>query len=84
MPPSIIRIISFGPVRDIVGSSELTLELEVPCTGGEAFEALALRYPDLQRWKSSVRLAINKAYAPFDQTLQPGDEVSFLPPVSGG
>ena len=84
MPSRIIHIVAFGPVRDIVGISDIALELEEPCTGAVAFEALAARYPDLEPWKESVRLAVNRAYAPFDQTLNAGDEVSFLPPVSGG
>jgi molybdopterin converting factor subunit 1 len=79
-----IQVVVFGPVRDIVGTSEITLELKEPFTGAAALETLAGLYPALAAWKGSVRLAVNRAYAPFDQTLQTGDEVSFLPPVSGG
>jgi sulfur-carrier protein len=31
-----------------------------------------------------VRVAVNQAFAALDQPLQPGDEVAFLPPISGG
>lgn len=79
-----VHIILFGPVRDVVGSSEIMLELNDPFTGAAAFAALTDRFPALDAWKSSVRLAVNRAYASFDRTLEAGDEVSFIPPVSGG
>ncbi len=31
-----------------------------------------------------LRVAVNQAFAPADTPLQPGDEVAFLPPISGG
>ncbi|EDY38331.1 ThiS family, putative [Cyanobium sp. PCC 7001] len=33
---------------------------------------------------AGVRVAINQQFAPPDQPLQPGDELAFLPPISGG
>jgi len=32
----------------------------------------------------SVRIAINQQFAEPDTPLQPGDELAFLPPISGG
>jgi len=34
--------------------------------------------------KALVRAAINQDFARFDQTVSPGDEVAFFPPVTGG
>lgn len=31
-----------------------------------------------------VRIAINGEFAPWDRALADGDEIAFLPPVSGG
>ena len=31
-----------------------------------------------------VRVAINQQFAALDTPLQPGDELAFLPPISGG
>jgi sulfur-carrier protein len=36
------------------------------------------------RLPSSLRIAINKGFAPADQALEAGDELAFLPPISGG
>jgi molybdopterin synthase sulfur carrier subunit len=33
---------------------------------------------------AGVRVAINQRFASPDQPLQPGDELAFLPPISGG
>lgn len=32
----------------------------------------------------TVRVAINQQFAGADTALQPGDELAFLPPISGG
>jgi sulfur-carrier protein len=74
----------FGPLRDIVGRSELSFRVPPPYTGESAFEALASTYAGLRQWRSSVRLAVNLEYTNFDHMLRPGDEISFIPPVSGG
>lgn len=34
--------------------------------------------------RDELRVAINRAYAPFTAPLRDGDEVAFIPPVSGG
>jgi molybdopterin converting factor subunit 1 len=74
----------FGPVRDIVKNDDLTIHVPAPHTGEAAYEVLVAMYPELYRWRRSLRLAVNLEYVPFDHPLKPGDEVSFIPPVSGG
>jgi molybdopterin converting factor small subunit len=56
--------------------------LEVPdpvCVGGvrDALEARGI-------WASGARIALNHAFANLDDTVNPGDEVAVIPPVSGG
>lgn len=79
-----IEVKLFGPVRDVVGTDSIELEVQAPYAGNDAFEALVSRYPGLRPWRSSVRLAVNLEYVPFSHVLRSGDEVSFIPPVSGG
>jgi molybdopterin synthase sulfur carrier subunit len=74
----------FGPLKDILQKDEAQLAVPPPFTGEAAFDALASANPKLDSWRSSVRLAVNLEYAPFDHILKPGDEISFIPPVSGG
>lgn len=82
MPDVEVKI--FGPLRDIVGADRIALAVPPPGTGEKAFEALASRYPAVSPWKASVRLAVNLEYVPLETLLHVGDEVCFIPPVSGG
>ncbi|MDP9271295.1 MAG: molybdenum cofactor biosynthesis protein MoaE [Chloroflexota bacterium] len=49
-----------------------------------AWAALAARFPSLAPHRPFVRAARNGAYSAWDAPLAEGDEVAFLPPVSGG
>jgi molybdopterin synthase catalytic subunit len=79
-----VNIKFFGPLRDIVRHDEMNVELPPTSTGEEAFEQLSETFPDLQKWRQSVRLAVNLEYVQFAHGLKAGDELSFIPPVSGG
>ncbi|HET6745986.1 MAG TPA: molybdenum cofactor biosynthesis protein MoaE [Candidatus Limnocylindria bacterium] len=50
----------------------------------DAWRVLAERFPALDPHRPYVRPARNGAYAAWDVSLADGDEVAFLPPVSGG
>ena len=41
-------------------------------------------FPDFAGYERSISSAVNEDYARMDQTVADGDEVAFLPPVSGG
>jgi molybdopterin converting factor small subunit len=45
---------------------------------------LAAEFPELANYERSISSAVNADYAKMDQVLSDGDEVAFLPPVSGG
>ena len=53
-------------------------------TVADAWNSLAATYPAVIDHRPFVRAARNGAYAPWDDALADGDEVAFLPPVSGG
>ena len=40
--------------------------------------------PDLRDLRTATRFAVNGEYAAADTPLHDGDEVAFLPPMSGG
>jgi molybdopterin converting factor small subunit len=79
-----VTALFFGPVRALIGTDVLPLGVDAPFTGDAAFEALAVRFPALRPWRGSLRLAVNREYTSFTRVLNAGDEISFLPPVSGG
>ncbi|MFN7119032.1 MAG: MoaD/ThiS family protein [Saprospiraceae bacterium] len=78
-----IKILPFGIAKEIVGSSAVHLTLEATTTTHLLKKALFEQYPALERL-NSLAIAVNGEYAADDLTLQPGDEVVLIPPVSGG
>jgi molybdopterin converting factor small subunit len=40
--------------------------------------------PALRERRPGLLASINRRYAPFDSALAEGDELVFIPPVSGG
>lgn len=74
----------FAVLREQVGKSQIELELEQPCSVRDVWAELECRYPQLTRYASCVRFAVNQEYAALDGTVRPGDEVALIPPVSGG
>ncbi len=61
-------------------------ELELPdaATLADAWTAVAADHPGLAAHRPYVRAARNGAYANWETRLLDGDQVAFLPPVSGG
>lgn len=80
----LVKVRLFASLREAVGRGELQLELPEAATPEDAWRFLVGRYPALAARRPSLVAAVNRSYAPFDQPLAPGDEVVFLPPVSGG
>jgi len=74
----------FASLRDAAGSPEARLELAEGGTAEAAWQALVDSHPALAPRRASLAVAVNRAYAGFESALQDGDEVAFIPPVSGG
>jgi molybdopterin converting factor subunit 1 len=74
----------FARLRDIAGAAELSRDLASGATIGDLWRQLAGEFPELARYERSISTAINADYARMDQVVGDGDEVAFLPPVSGG
>jgi molybdopterin synthase catalytic subunit len=79
-----VRVRLFASLREAAGRGELELELPEGATADQAWQALAADYPSLAGRRASLMAAVNRRYAGFDAPLEDGDEVSFIPPVSGG
>jgi molybdopterin converting factor subunit 1 len=74
----------FASLREAVGREALELDLPEGATAEEAWRRLAEEHPDVAPWRKSLAAAVNRAHARFDTPLADGDELVFLPPVSGG
>ena len=80
----LVTVRLFASLREAVGRSELQLELPEAATSEDAWRALVGFHPALAERRASLAVAVNREYAAFDQRLTAGDEVVFIPPVSGG
>jgi molybdopterin converting factor subunit 1 len=74
----------FARLRDIAGAAELTRDLPAGATIGSLWRQLAAEFPDLAQYERSISSAVNLDYARMDHAVSEGDEIAFLPPVSGG
>src|SRR6202790_3907842 len=71
-------------LRDIVGRAEDQIEVEEGACLGCVFERYAREFPRLSELKSSIVLARNQQFSDRSVRIVDGDEIAFLPPVSGG
>jgi molybdopterin converting factor subunit 1 len=74
----------FARLRDIVGAGDLSREVQAGATVADVWRALVAEFPDIARYESSMSSAVNADYARMTSPVADGDEVAFLPPVSGG
>lgn len=79
-----VKVLFFGQLKDIVGRSEDALDLNAPQSLGSIFDRYAGLHPALAGLAGSIVLARNQQFAGRTETVSDGDEVAFLPPVSGG
>src|SRR5271165_5433111 len=79
-----VRVLFFGRLKDIVGKSEEDAELSEGARVEDLFARYGRSFPELAQFRSSVAASVNQEFAEWRATLSSGDEVAFLPPVSGG
>jgi molybdopterin synthase catalytic subunit len=79
-----VRIRLFARLRELAGASELTRQVPDQATASDAWQVLTAEFPAMVDYGRSVSCAVNEEYARLTAPLRDGDEVAFLPPVSGG
>jgi molybdopterin synthase catalytic subunit len=84
MPFMRVRVLFFGQLKEIVGAAEDSAELSEGARIEDLFARYARRFPKLAEFRPSIAASVNQEYAAWRAPLSPGDEVAFLPPVSGG
>jgi molybdopterin converting factor subunit 1 len=79
-----VTIRLFARLRDLAGAAELSREVPDAATVDQIWSTLVAEFPSLAPHTSTVSGAINADYARMNSPVADGDEVAFLPPVSGG
>jgi molybdopterin converting factor subunit 1 len=79
-----VKVRLFARLRDLAGAGELVRDVDGPATVQTIWRALAGEFPGIAEYERSMSVAVNAEYANMAAPVNEGDEVAFLPPVSGG
>lgn len=79
-----VTIRLFARLRELAGASELTRQVRDGAVAMDVWQALVAEFPALADHTGSISCAVNEEYARLAAALKEGDDVAFLPPVSGG
>ena len=79
-----VPVRSFAGHRDITGQSSEDFELPEAATIEYLWARMIERYPGLAAYTGRVLYAVNEEFGSLSTALHNGDQVAFIPPVSGG
>ena len=79
-----ITVRLFASLRDRAGLSEWSVELPEGAHVQDLCDTMQRRFPQIADRLPLARVAVNDAYATAEASLNHGDCVVFIPPVSGG
>jgi molybdopterin synthase sulfur carrier subunit len=78
-----LRLLFFAQSSDWVHQRQLDLDFPSPKRIVDLLNEVPALNPILEKMKS-LRVAVNHEFSDFDCEVKNGDEVAFIPPISGG
>ncbi|MDP2935425.1 MAG: molybdopterin converting factor subunit 1 [Dehalococcoidia bacterium] len=79
-----VKIRLFASLREITRIRERVAEVAAGTTPAGLLAAMVRDLPALEGLRAHIIFAVNGDYVAGDAVLNDGDEVAFIPPVSGG
>jgi MoaE-MoaD fusion protein len=79
-----VRVRLFARLRELAGTDTEQLEVPSGSTVSDVYDLVRRLHPGLDVDRGAVRAALNQEFADWDTVVAYGDEVAFIPPVSGG
>ncbi len=79
-----VRVRFFAILRERAGTAEVIKDLGEGATVAELWRGLQKEFPKLDVPGIRMLYAVNQNYVGANDRLHDGDEVVFIPPVSGG
>jgi len=79
-----VRVQFYSQLRDLSGVAELDVDLAERSTVRELLETIYERKPALRVHNKSILVGAGLEFVDRDYVIQPGDEISIMPPVQGG
>lgn len=77
-----VRVLYFASLRDAAACEAESFDA-VPASLAALYELARVRH-GFKLARERVRVAVNGAFADWTEAPRDGDEIAFLPPVSGG
>ena len=79
-----VRVKLFAMLRERAGTGDAFHELPEGSTVNDLWKKLRREHAGLSGVDLRLLYAVNSEYVVLDHRLADGDEVAFIPPVSGG
>jgi molybdopterin converting factor small subunit len=79
-----VRVQFYSQLRDLSGVAELDVDLAERSTVRELLENIYEQKPALRAHDKSILVGAGVEFVDRDYVIQPGDEISIMPPVQGG
>lgn len=79
-----VRVQFYSQLRDLSGVAELGVALAEGSTVRELLENIYEQKPALRAHDKSILVGAGVEFVDRDYVIQPGDEISIMPPVQGG
>ena len=79
-----IKVLFFGQLKEIVGRPEEYLEIAEGSILQTVFDHYSSSFPQIGELAKSIVMARNHEFSAAGTFVSEGDEIAFLPPVSGG
>ena len=78
-----VRFRYLARLRELAGTDSETMDIPLGWTVSDMYDGVRRMHPGLPE-RGGVRAAVNQEFTDWSATVSDGDEVAFIPPVSGG
>ena len=79
-----VRVQFYAQLRDLVGASEFNVDLPDRSTVSDLLAKVYERTPALRSRDKSILISAGVEFVDRNYELEPGEEISIMPPVQGG
>jgi len=81
-----LAVLFFARARELTAKSTDYFEVDESCSVVQLVKEVVSRFPELEEILSSIVLSVNHEYVSVSSllALRQGDEIAFIPPISGG
>lgn len=74
----------FAQLRDAAGLGVWETDVTPGASVRDVWRDAASRHPGIAPFEKAISCAVNASFARMTQPVADGDDIAFLPPVSGG